>query len=111
MINIIITNNLKTEAYKTFKKDSMRVYSLIETLRKNPNKDRVLGHVGHMSIRELRYKNFMPYFILDGRRLDLFNKDKIKELLIKFIAMSKKHNQQRTIGEIKDILKLIDSGQ
>ena len=69
----------------------------------------MLGHIGHISIRELKYKSFRFYFILDGHRLDLINKDMIKELLIRFIAISKKNNQQKTIEEIKKILKRIDA--
>lgn len=109
MINIIILNSLRDDIYKIFKKDSLKVYSLIEKLKKNPNQGKVLGHVGHISIRELKYKSFRFYFILDGHRLDMFNKKQIKELLIRFIAMSKKNNQRKTIEQIKDILKKINA--
>ena len=96
------------EIYKIFKKDSIKIYALIEDLKKNPNKRKVLGHVGHMSIRELKYKTFIIYYILDGHRLDLFNRKEIEDLLIKFIAMSKKNNQHKTIEDIKEMLKRID---
>ncbi|KYK24610.1 hypothetical protein AYK26_03480 [Euryarchaeota archaeon SM23-78] len=108
MIKIIILNSLRNEIFKKFKKDSLKVYSLIEELKTNLNKGKVLGHVGHISIRELKYKSFRFYFVLDGNRLNLFNQEKIKEMLIKFIAMSKKNNQQKTIDEIKNILSRID---
>ena len=107
MIKIIILNSLRNEIYRKFKKDSLKVYSLIKELKKNPNKGKVLGHVGHISIRELKFKTFRFYYILDGHKLDLFNKEQLKELLIKFIRMSKKNNQQETINEIKTILKTI----
>lgn len=108
MIKIIVLNSLRDEIFKTFKKDSLKIYSLIEELKSNQNKGKVLGHIGNISIRELKYKSFRFYFILDGFKLNLFNKNKIKELLIKFIKMSKKHNQQQTINEIKQILKRIE---
>ncbi|MAE42236.1 hypothetical protein CMO93_00570 [Candidatus Woesearchaeota archaeon] len=107
MIKIEILNDLRYEIFKTFKKDSLKVYNLIEELKENPNKGKVLGHVGNISIRELKYKSFRFYFILDGHKLNLFNKNKLEELLIKFIEMSKKHNQQKTIEKIKEILKRI----
>jgi len=107
MIKIIILNTLRDEIYKTFKNDSLKIYALIERLESNPQKGNVLGHIGTMSIRELKYKSFRFYFIVDGHKLILFNKGKIKELLIRFIRMSKKNNQQKTIEEIKTILQTI----
>ncbi|MFC1722885.1 hypothetical protein ACFL0V_01995 [Nanoarchaeota archaeon] len=107
MIKIIIVRSLRNELLKKLKKDSLKVYKLIGELKSNPNKGKSLGHVGHISIRELKYKTFRFYYILDGHKLNLFNRDQLKELLIKFIAMSKKNNQQETIDEIKAILKTI----
>ena len=104
MIKVIILNKLRNEIYKTFKKESLHIYTLLEELQTNPQKGKVLGHVGNMSIRELRYKNFRFYFILDGHKLYLFGKNEINELLIRFVKMSNKNNQQKTIDEIKAIL-------
>lgn len=107
MIKIIIINSLRDEIWKTFKRDSLKIYSLIEELKQNPNKGKVLGHVGNISIRELKYKGFRFYYVLDGHKLNLFNKDKVQELLIRFIKMSNKNKQQKTIDEIKLILSRI----
>jgi hypothetical protein len=107
MIKIIILNKLRDEIYKTFKKDSLKIYSLIEELQNNSHKGKILGHIGNMSIRELKYKNFRFYFIIDGHKLYLFNKDQVSELLIRFVRMSTKNNQQKTIDEIKTILEKI----
>lgn len=109
MIKIIIINSLRDEIFRIFKQESLKIYSLIRGLEQNPNKGKVLGHVGSISIRELKYKSFRFYYILDGHKLDMFNRDKLKELLIKFIRMSKKNNQQKTIGEINTLLKAIGS--
>ena len=108
MIQISILHTLRDEIYKTFKKDSLKIYELIEGLKENPNKGKTLGHVGSMSIRELRYGSFRFYYIIDGNKLRLFNQTKIAELLIQFIAMSKKHDQKRTIEEIKELIKRIN---
>jgi len=101
----------KTTILERFNKLStlktLKIYALIERLESNPQKGNVLGHIGTMSIRELKYKSFRFYFIVDGHKLILFNKGKIKELLIRFIRMSKKNNQQKTIEEIKTILQTI----
>ena len=105
MIKIIILNSLRNEIYNTFKKDSLKIYSLIEGLKKNPKKGKILGHVGNISIRELKYKSYRFYFILDGHKLMLFSKGSISELLIRFIRMSKKNNQDKVINEIKLIIE------
>ncbi|MBN2142390.1 hypothetical protein JW711_03595 [Candidatus Woesearchaeota archaeon] len=110
MIKIIVLHSLRDEIYKTFKKESLKVYSLMEALKANPSKGKVLGHVGSVSIRELKYESFRFYFILDGHRLILFSKGKIEELLIRFVKMSKKNHQQKTIDEIKAILKAVGEG-
>ncbi len=107
MIRIIVIHSLRVEIYRKFKKESLKVASLMEELKKNPNKGKMLGHVGHISIRELKYKSFRFYYLLDGPKLSLYNKEMLKELLIKFVRMSNKNNQQETIDEIKKILKTI----
>ena len=107
MIRVIILNTLRDEIYKTFKKESLKIYTLLEELQTNPQKGKVLGHVGNMSIKELKYRNFRFYFILDGYKLYLFGKNEINELLIRFVRMSNKNNQQQTIDEIKTILQKI----
>ena len=107
MIRIVVLNSLRSEIDKLFKKESLKVVSLMESLKDNPNKGRVLGHAGSISIRELKYKSFRFYFILDGNKLILYNQEKISELLIEFIRMSKKNNQQKTIDEIKGVLEKI----
>lgn len=107
MIRIIILNKLRNEIYKHFKKDSLKIYKLIEELKSNPYKGKVLGHVGSISIRELKFKSYRFYFILDGHKLLLFNKNELKSLIIRFVRLSKKNNQQKTIDEIKAILRLL----
>ena len=107
-IKIIILNRLRNDIFKTFKKDALKVYSLIEELNQNPNKGKILGHVGSISIRELKYKSFRFYFILDAYKLSLFNNSELKELLVKFIEMSKKNNQKKMIQEIRFILSNLD---
>jgi hypothetical protein len=81
------------------------VYKLINSLQNHPNKGDILGHVGNISIRELKYETFRFYFLINGNELSIYNKDKLQELLIRFVRMSKKNDQQKTIDEIKYILK------
>ena len=85
----------------------MKIYSLIDELKTNPNKGKKVGKVGSILIKELKYKTFRFYYILNGYELSLFNSNRLKDLLIKFIKMSEKNNQQKTIEEIKEILERI----
>jgi len=105
MIKILVLHSLRNEIYKRFKKDALKIYKLINSLKKSPNKGDILGHVGNTSIRELKYDTYRFYFILNGNELSLYNKEKLHELLIKFVRLSKKNDQQNTIDEIKTILK------
>ncbi|NOZ80793.1 MAG: hypothetical protein GXP63_03910 [DPANN group archaeon] len=60
-----------------------------------------------MLLKELKYRSFRFYFIIDGNSLYLFNAEKLEELLIQFMKMSKKNDQQKTIDKIKEILRRI----
>ena len=73
----------------------------METLEDNPHKGKALGNVGGIVIKELRYKSFRLYFITDGEKLKVFDNDKLVDLLIRFVRMSDKKDQQKTIDEIK----------
>jgi hypothetical protein len=111
MIKIKVLNALREEIIKIFKKRSDELFDLFETLLENPNKGSILGHVGSISIRELRFDSYRIYFILNGHELSLYNSKKLAELLIRFIRMSKKNDQQKTIDEIKNILKNIGASE
>lgn len=111
MIRIIIVTSLRKAIWKTFKKDSLKVFNLIRELESNPNKGKRIGQVGIISIRELKFRSFRFYYILNSNTLSLFNKEKLSDLLIKFIAMSKKNGQQKTINKINSILEYLDSDE
>ena len=55
-------------------------------------------------IKEIKYKNFRFYFITDGYKLKVMDKANLVNLLIRFVRMSNKKDQQETINEIKKIL-------
>ena len=74
------------------------------SLGDNPTKGKSLGHIGEIVIKELRYKNFRFYFITDGYKLKIIDEAKLTDLLIRFVRMSDKKNQQQTVNEIKKIL-------
>jgi hypothetical protein len=111
MAKVSISEDLKKEILRKFKKESKKIFKMMYSLQDNPQKGKIIGSVGSVVIKELKYRNFRFYFITNGRRLNLMDGSKLRDLLIKFVRMSDKKTQQKTIDEIKDVLrKLGDSG-
>lgn len=104
MAKVEIILSLFEEIQKKFKGEAHEVIDLIETLENNPNKGKLLGRVGGVVIKELKYKNFRFYFITDGYKLKLMNESNLVDILIRFVRMSDKKDQQKTINEIRKIL-------
>lgn len=107
MAKVEIVNSLFEEIQKKFKGESHEVIDLLESLETNPKKGKSLGSVGGLLIKEIRYKSFRFYFITDGHKLKFFDEQSLEELLIKFVRMSDKKEQQRVIDEIKLILRQV----
>lgn len=108
MARVIIKETLKKEILKKFKKESKIIFREIFSLKENPKKGKYLGKVGSIIIKELRYKSFRFYFVTDGLKLKLLKSEELSDLLIKFVRMSDKNSQQKTINEIKDVLRRLD---
>lgn len=104
MAKVVIAETLKNEILKKFKEESKAIFRQMYSLQENPNKGKLLGSVGGIVIKELKYKNFRFYFITDGYKLKLMNESNLVDLLIRFVRMSDKKDQQKTINEIKKIL-------
>ncbi len=68
-------------------------------------KGKGIGRVGNIAIKELKYKSFRFYFIVDAFRVRFYGTHELRDLLIKFIRMSDKNNQQKVINEVRDFLK------
>ena len=109
MAKVVIIENLKNEILKKFKEESKIVFRQMRSLEDNPKKGRVLGGVGGVVIKELKYKAFRFYFITDGYKLKIMDESKLINMLIRFVRMSDKKHQQQTINEIKKILMCFGS--
>jgi len=101
---VTILETLKDEILKKFKEESKMIFKQMYSLGENPYKGKSLGHVGGIVIKELKYKNFRFYFITDGYKLKIMDESKLVDLLIRFVRMSNKKEQQKTIDEIRKIL-------
>lgn len=106
MARVIITEPLKKEIFKKFGGESKIILRKMYFLRENPKKGKELGNVGKIVIKEIRHEGFRFYFIADGVKLKFLDVGELSDLLIKFVAMSDKKSQQKTIEEIKRILRL-----
>jgi|SRR3989344_3412776 len=104
MATVIISKELENIIDKKFKKQSVKVFSLLYSLEKNPKKGKIVGQVGGLIIKEIKYEGFRFYFIADGYKLKVFTEVELTDLLIKFVRISDKKDQQEIINEIKKIL-------
>ena len=104
MVRVTILETLKDEILKKFLGESKIIFKQMYSLKENPNKGKLLGNVGGIVIKELKYRNFRFYFITDGYKLKLMEESHLVTLLIRFVRMSDKKDQQKTINEIKEIL-------
>lgn len=107
MAKVIISENLKDKILKEFGAESKKIFRLMYSLKENPKKGKSVGQVGGILIKELRCKSFRFYFITDGFKLKILNLGELSDLLIKFVRMSDKKDQQKVINEIRDILKKV----
>lgn len=109
MAKVEISPSLYNEINKIFKKQSTDVFKHLKTLEDYPKKGKLLCNVGGIVLKELKYRNYRFYFITEGHKLNFFEEKELINLLIRFVKMSDKKNQQKTIEEIKLILKKIGS--
>ncbi|MFO8016211.1 MAG: hypothetical protein R6U32_03845 [Candidatus Woesearchaeota archaeon] len=76
-------------------------------LEQNPGKGKEVGFVGNVVIKEIKYKKYRFYFIADKFRIKFLSSSELKGLLIKFVRMSVKKDRQKTIDEIKHVLRML----
>ena len=104
MAKVQIIDSLAKENQKRFKDKSHKIISLLESLEENPHKGKPGEKAGGIEIKGLKYKKFRFYFIVDGQKLRIYSKEGLTDLLMKFVRMSDKKTQQKTIKEIREIL-------
>lgn len=109
MAKVIITKRLEEEINKKFKGESIKIFGLMFSLKENPKKGKAVGNVGGTVIKELKYKSFRFYFITEGYKVKFLKSEELKDLLMKFVRMSDKKNQQKVIDEIKRTLRALGS--
>lgn len=109
MAIVIITKTLEKEINRAFKKESIKIFELMKSLGRSPNKGKYLAKIGGIIIKELKYNSFRFYYITDKFKIKLLDINELNNLLIKFVRFSNKKNQQKVIDEIKRVLRSFGS--
>ena len=107
MAKVSIAESLREEIFKKFGEESKIILKQMYSLGENPKKGKPLGHVGGVVIKEIKYKSFRFYFITNGNKLKIMDSSKLADLLIRFVRMSDKKEQQKVIEEIKKVLRIL----
>jgi len=107
MARVVISHTLKMQIWRVFKQKSKDIFSLMMSLTDQPRKGKVLGNVAEVVIKELRYKKYRFYFVTDGRVLKFGTEDELANLLVRFVRMSDKKDQQKVINDIKEVLRSV----
>jgi len=105
MAKVIIAESLEKEINRKFKHESITIFKLMLELEENPKKGKLVGVIGKVVIKEIKYNKFRFYFITDGYKVKFLLAKELKDLIIKFVRMSNKKDQQKTIKEIKTVLR------
>ncbi len=107
MAKVVITSALQKEVLSKFKAESVQIFLKMKQLESKPTKGKAVGNVGGIIIKEIRYEKFRFYFITDGHILKFGSVNELANLLIKFVKISEKKDQQKTINAVKRTLKLM----
>jgi len=109
MVKVEILKSLVLEIKKKFsKKEANKIIDLMQNLEEHPKKGKLLGNAGGIVIKEIKYRNFRFYFIADGYKLKFLDEKEVVDLLLRFVRMSDKKRQKKTIDEIREILRTIE---
>lgn len=104
MAKVIIVPSLFRELEKKFKGEAHKIIDLIESVGDSPRKGKFLAKVGGISIKELKYKSFRFYFLTNEGIIKFVDGESLSNLLIMFVRMSRKKDQQKVISDIRKIL-------
>lgn len=100
------------EFSKSFLKELKKYSSKSEAMKlltklaaTTPSEGDFVALVANIAIREKRLKTFRYYFITTETKKHVITKEELSEFLIKFVALSKKNNQQNVIDKLKNDLQ------
>lgn len=111
MARVIITESLFKTIRKRFSiSEANLVIDSLESLETNPHKGKTLCTVEGILIKEIKHKKYRFYCVTDRHTLKFGTEDELASLLIKFVRMSEKKDQQKAIDSVKSTLKSLGFG-
>ena len=72
----------------------------MRTLEETPKKGKLIGIVGTIALKEIRYNKFRFHFGTDSHNVKFLKLEELTDLLIKFIQMSEKKDQENAIKNL-----------
>ena len=105
MVKIVVSSILLKQLNKVFgQKKALEILDLFETLEENPKKgaeqSEIISTSDFSNLQGKEVGRFRFYFVCDNFKIKFLKVEELKDLIIKFIRMSKKDNQDRVIEEI-----------
>lgn len=70
-----------------------------------PTDGSFIARIGNVVLKEKKLSTFRFYFIYDNKQFLLLDEDELKRLIIRFIDVSKKNDQDRVITKLRADLK------
>lgn len=77
----------------------------MKSLENNSSKGKSLFIFKGIELKELKYKSFRFYFIKEENKITVFSDDNIDSVILTFLDMSKKDDQQKIIDSLKLFIK------
>ena len=109
-VEVMISPELNKEINNKFRGETPGIIRFLMSLKESHHKGKLLTQVGGVLVKEIKYRGFRFYYVVDNYRLRLFDKGELEELLIRFVRMSNKKSQQRVIEAIKVVLRELGDG-
>jgi len=107
MAKVIVDSELIVKIDKKFKNKSLEVISWLRDLEQNPKKGDFLRCVDNIAIKEIKFRGFRFYFIVNNYRIKILKIEELVDEQLKFVGMSNKNNQDKEIDKIEKRLKAV----
>jgi hypothetical protein len=78
---------------------------ILRLSKTSPSEGDFVALISNIIIREKREDSFRFYFITQNQVRHVITKSELDSFLLKFVALSKKNNQQQVIDKLKEDLK------
>ena len=107
MAKVYIDEPLFKEIRTVFRGEANEVIDLLESLEQNPKKGKDICTVATIAVKEIKYRGYRFYFLADAHKIRMLKVEELMDILIRFVRMSDKKDQQKVINEIIYTLKYL----